>query len=165
MEHDGNGWVRCARGHEHWGRHGAAGLLLIADRGTDEATVLLQHRAAWTSSGDTWGVPGGAGDSHEDAVHAALRETWEETGIAPAAVHVFDTLVDDHGGWSYTTVMADLVSRVHLVTQEESLELRWVALTSVDALRLHPGFARTWPQLRVRVLPPVQSGLDGSPLS
>lgn len=153
MEHDGNGWIRCARGHQHWGRHGAAGLLLIADRSSDAPTALLQHRAVWTSSGDTWGVPGGAGDSHETAAQAALRETWEETGIAPAAVRVFDELVDDHGGWSYTTVLADLVTPVQLIAQEESQELRWVALTSVDEFRLHPGFARTWPQLRGRIVP------------
>ena len=29
--------------------------------------VLMQHRAPWTANGDTWGLPGGARDSHESA--------------------------------------------------------------------------------------------------
>jgi 8-oxo-dGTP diphosphatase len=114
---------------------------------------LLQHRAAWTANGDTWGVPGGARDSHESTVEAALREAGEETGIDPVAIRVFDELVDDHGeGWTYTTVLADLVTEVRLVAQHESVELRWVPVADVTHLPLHPGFSHTWPVLRTRVL-------------
>ena len=60
---DGDGWVQCALGHRHWGRFGAAGLLVNADR-----DFVLQHRAPWTHEGGTWGLPGGARDSHEDVV-------------------------------------------------------------------------------------------------
>lgn len=151
MQHDGNGWVRCELGHRHWGRHGAAGLLLVDHQPAGEPRVLLQHRAIWTASGDTWGVPGGARDSHESPEQAAVRETWEETGIPAAAVRAFDELVDDHGGWSYTTVVADLVTPTTLVPQEESQELRWVPAPAVEAMPLHPGFARTWPRLRLRM--------------
>src|ERR671930_2533902 len=98
---DGNGWVICAHGHRHWGRYGAAGLLV---RDADRA--ILQHRAPWTHEGDTWGLPGGARDSHEDVVQAALREADEEASIASGAVAPYGLLVDDHGGWSYTTVIA-----------------------------------------------------------
>jgi len=151
VEHDGNGWVRCDLGHRHWGRYGAAGLL-VADRSTaGEPLVLLQHRAAWTASGDTWGIPGGARDSHESPAEGALREACEETGIPPAAVRVGGELTDDHGGWSYTTVLAELLAPVRLVRQEESAELRWVSVSSVTALDLHPGFAGTWPELRNRL--------------
>lgn len=152
MEHDGNGWVRCGFGHRHWGRFGAAGLLVVDRRsGDDEATVLLQHRAAWTASGDTWGIPGGARDSHETVAQGALREAHEETGIPAAAVRVGGELVDDHGHWSYTTVLAELVAPVTLVRQEESAELRWVPVSLVTDLDLHPGFAATWPVLRERL--------------
>lgn len=151
MRHDGNGWVVCGRGHRHWGRYGAAGLLLL-DRRADERWVLLQHRAAWTASGDTWGVPGGARDSHETAVRAALREACEETGVPSEAVRVFDAFVDDHGwGWHYTTVLADLAAEVTLVAQAESHELRWVEISRIEDLPLHPGFATTWPALRRRL--------------
>jgi 8-oxo-dGTP diphosphatase len=151
VEHDGNGWVRCDLGHRHWGRYGAAGLLVADRRRAGELLVLLQHRAAWTASGDTWGIPGGARDSHENPAEGALREACEETGIPSSAVRVGGELVDDHGGWSYTTVLAELLAPVRLVRQEESAELRWVPVSAVTALDLHPGFAGTWPTLRERL--------------
>lgn len=90
IEGDGNGWVVSASGERRWGRYGAAGLLLRAADPADPDTplILLQHRAVWTASGDTWALPGGARDSHEDAATAALRETEEEAEIRPADVTV-----------------------------------------------------------------------------
>ena len=73
---DGDGWVQCACGHKHWGLNGAAGILIL--RGTE---ILLQHRAPWVHNGDTWGIPGGARDSHESTIEGAFREAVEETGI------------------------------------------------------------------------------------
>jgi 8-oxo-dGTP diphosphatase len=151
VEHDGNGWVRCDLGHRHWGRYGAAGLLLIDRAFGQEPLVLLQHRAVWTASGGTWGVPGGARDSHETPAEGALREACEETGIRAASVRIGGELVDDHGHWSYTTVHAKLLEPVALVPQEESAELRWVPISTVTELHLHPGFANTWPVLRERL--------------
>src|SRR5579875_3964069 len=98
---DGNGWVFCNRGHRHWGRFGAAGILI-----TDGARVVLQHRAPWTHQGDTWAVPGGARDSYEDALTAALREAAEETTVDPGYLTPIAEWTDDHGGWCYTTVLA-----------------------------------------------------------
>lgn len=150
MDGDGNGWGRCSRGHRHWGRHGAAGLLLHAVDDSGVVRVLLQHRASWSHHGDTWGLPGGARDSHEDVVTAALREAAEEAGLDPAVIRVRHVFVDDHGGWSYTTVYADVPRPVTTVANRESAALRWVPLAGVDGLPLHPGFAQTWPQVRVR---------------
>lgn len=156
VEHDGNGWVHCDLGHRHWGRYGAAGLLII-DRRTQagEPLVLVQHRAPWTANGDTWGIPGGARDSHESPAEGALREAHEETGINSAAVRIGWELVDDHGSWSYTSVLAELLAPVTLVPQEESAELRWVPVSKVTALDLHPGFALTWPVLLERLTSPT----------
>jgi 8-oxo-dGTP diphosphatase len=152
MLHDGNGWVVDHQGHRHWGKFGAAGLLVVDRRGPDGPTVLLQHRAAWTADGGTWGIPGGARDSHEDAVAAALREAHEETELPATAVAVgADPLVDDHGGWSYTTVLSELVAPVELVAEAESEALAWVPLDEVELRLLHPGFAVTWPVLRARL--------------
>ena len=63
-----------------------------------------------------------------------------------------DELVDDHGGWSYTTVVAQAVVElaVHALDRE-STAVRWVPLDGVAGLPLHPGFAGTWPQLRARL--------------
>jgi 8-oxo-dGTP diphosphatase len=145
---DGDAWVRCAAGHRHWGRYGAAGLLL-RDRGPGVDRVVLQHRAAWSHQGGTWGVPGGARMSTESVVAAALRETEEEAGIDPAAVRPTAIVIDDHGGWSYGTVLAAPLAEVHpRATGGESAEVRWVDVAAVDSLPLHPGFAAAWPRLR-----------------
>jgi 8-oxo-dGTP pyrophosphatase MutT (NUDIX family) len=146
---DGNGWVKCGQGHRHWGRHGAAGLLLrhIDDDGT--VHVLLQHRAAWSHHGDTWGIPGGARDSHESFEEAALREAAEECALDQDLVAVRQTWHDDHEGWAYVTVQADIRVMPSLrPVGIESVAIRWVPLPDVEQLNLHPGFAATWPHVR-----------------
>ncbi len=141
---DGNGWAFCTLGHRHWGLFGAAGLLL-----TDGAQVLLQHRAAWTHEGDTWAVPGGARNRHEAPITAALREVAEETSLDLRAVSPLGELVDDHGGWSYTTIVARSAAIVDVVPiNAESTAIRWWPIDGVADLRLHHGFASVWPRLR-----------------
>lgn len=144
---DGDGWVFCARGHRHWGRFGAAGLLL-----NDGSRAVLQHRASWTHEGDTWGLPGGARDSHEDAVATALREAQEEAELTPDGVTPLGWWRDDHGGWSYTTVVAEPRRGSTPITPHaanaESTEVRWWDVDGVDQLPLHRGFAAAWPRLR-----------------
>lgn len=147
----GDGWVHCARGHRHWGRFGACGLFL-ADR--TGATVVLQHRASGTHEGGTWSVPGGARDSNENYVTAALREAKEEAGIAASSVAPLGWHRADHGGWSYTTILARAVGDVRpRAVNWESEQVRWVPISRVDELPLHPGFAASWPQLRRRCQP------------
>lgn len=142
---DGDGWQRCGQGHKHWGVYGAAGLLVVAPG----PVVLLQHRAVWSHHGDTWGIPGGARGSTETAIEAALREAHEETGLDPAQVEVVDEVLDDHGAWSYTTVVARAAAplAVHALDRE-SADVRWVIAHGVEQMTLHPGFATTWPALR-----------------
>jgi 8-oxo-dGTP pyrophosphatase MutT (NUDIX family) len=145
----GDGWVHCAAGHRHWGRFGAAGLLVH-----DAGRVILQHRASWTHEGDSWGVPGGARHSDEDPVTAALREAGEEAGLAGADVDPIGLYVDDHGGWSYSTVVARALRPVQPVaTDAESVSVHWHPAAQVEQLPLHSGFAAAWQQLHR--LPPV----------
>ena len=141
---DGDGWIQCACGNKHWGLNGAAGILLV--RGTQ---ILLQHRAPWVHNGDTWGIPGGARDSHESVLEAAIREAKEETGIDPVHLTPIQTFSDDHGSWRYDTVIAyasdDLVAHE---LNDESHEVRWVEIDEVDELTLHPSFEKSWPTLK-----------------
>lgn len=146
----GDGWTTCAAGHRHWGLFGAAGLMLVGD-----GQVILQHRAPWTHQGDTWGIPGGARDSHEDAVTAALREAREEAHLSAADVDPIGVYVDDHDGWSYTTVVARPTRAVRpYAANAESVAVRWHAVAEVAGLRLHPGFASAWARLQ-DVPPPL----------
>jgi 8-oxo-dGTP diphosphatase len=141
---DGDGWVQCRCGNRHWGLNGAAGILIVRDQ-----EILLQHRAPWVHNGDTWGIPGGARDSHENAVEGAFREAVEETGIDTSLLTVIHTFIDNHGDWKYETVVAR--ATVGLVAHEvndESHEVRWVEIEKVDQLPLHPSFAKSWPELK-----------------
>lgn len=137
-----------ADGVAYWGRHGAAGLLLRAPR-ADGISVLLQHRAPWSHQGGTWGLPGGARDSHETPEQAAVREAHEEAGLPPDQFIVRTTVVTAQVcGWTYTTVIADARALLATVPNRESSELRWVAEDDVADLPLHPGFAASWARLR-----------------
>jgi len=147
---DGDGWTRCDLGHEHWGRFGAAGLLLHTVDDDGQARVLMQHRSELSHHGGTWGIPGGARASREDAVAAACREAAEEAGIDASRLRVRRVHVDDHGGWTYQTVVADTPEPLPTVANAESLDLTWQPIADVAALDLHPGFAATWPLVRAR---------------
>ena len=149
MARDGDGWTDCAQGHRHWGLFGAAGLLLAApdDDGVDR--VLLQHRAAFSHHGDTWGLPGGARGAAESAEQAAVREAAEETGLAPQELVVVGSWLDDHGGWSYTTVLARAPRLLEVHAEDrESTAVAWVPLAAVEQRALHPGFAASWSAVR-----------------
>ncbi|AZA12689.1 bifunctional nicotinamide mononucleotide adenylyltransferase/ADP-ribose pyrophosphatase [Corynebacterium choanae] len=166
--HDGDGWAAGPGGTTRWGRYGAAGLLLVVPVDTAphhpapdrrEPLVLLQHRSPHTASGDTWGLPGGARNSDEDVIAAALRETEEETGIHPADVTVHTTLqtagpypADPHrpelaANWTYTVVIATAATALPTVANEESLALSWIPLSQVPHRNLLPAFRESWPQL------------------
>jgi 8-oxo-dGTP diphosphatase len=151
---DGDGWVISDNGAHYWGRYGAAGLLLRAPRPDGTPAVLLQHRAVWSHQGGTWGLPGGARDSHETPEQTAVREAHEEAGLLAERVAVRATVVTaevaGHGGtqWTYTTVVADAGELLHTVPNRESAEMRWVAENEVTDLPLHPGFAASWERLR-----------------
>jgi 8-oxo-dGTP diphosphatase len=147
--HDGNGWTRCDRGHRHWGRYGAAGLLLAAVDGSGGPVVLLQQRSRWLSYGGAWAPPGGARDSHESAARAALREAAEECALDPTAVVVHGVLRDDHGGWAYSTVLASAAAPLAVAAiSDETARARWIPAQDIARMPLHPGFAEQWPVLQ-----------------
>lgn len=145
----GDAWVEGPNGEQFWGRFGAAGLLVWHREGG----VLLQHRAVWSHFGGTWGIPGGARKLNESAADAAFREAHEEAGVPADLPSVLFESVVDLGFWSYTTVVAETPRLFTPVMGDaESEALAWVPTADVEGLPLHPGFARSWPLLRKRLL-------------
>ncbi|MFP7760152.1 NUDIX domain-containing protein [Marisediminicola sp. LYQ134] len=144
----GDAWVEAPDGTRYWGRFGAAGLLVWHR----SLGILLQHRVSWSHFGGTWGLPGGARKQGESADAAAMREAAEEATVPSELLRVIDTSVLDLGFWSYTTVVVEAMDEFEpVIADAESAELRWVAVSEVDALPLHPGFADAWPVLRERL--------------
>jgi predicted NUDIX family NTP pyrophosphohydrolase len=132
-------WATCTHGHAHWGRLGAAGLLLA-----DAGRVLLQLRAQWAHQGGTWSIPGGARERGESAVEAALREAPEEMYNRRRDVEVRSAYVATCGGWEYETVLAVAAGPVRLAHLSESLDHVWATPDQVGELSLHPAFRAAW---------------------
>jgi 8-oxo-dGTP pyrophosphatase MutT (NUDIX family) len=144
-----DGWTTCSLGHRHWGRAGAAGLL-VHRLGAGGEEVLLQHRAVWSHHGGTWGTPGGALHAGEPAHVGALREVREELGLLPHDLVLGARSVDDHGGWAYTTVLATPARSIEpgdLRLDGESEGAAWIPLAALDAVPLHPGLAASLDRL------------------
>ncbi|MFC5823379.1 NUDIX domain-containing protein [Nonomuraea insulae] len=151
---DGDGWTECSQGHRHWGIHGASGLLVVHHDDLGVPYVLMQKRSWWSHHGGTWGLPGGARDSHEDAVTGALREAHEEAALGGEELRVQGVYLDDHGGWAFETVIAESAELLAAApANRESTELRWIALPEVTERKLHPGFAATWDQVQGAIRP------------
>ncbi|MET8158746.1 NUDIX hydrolase [Sphaerisporangium sp. NPDC005289] len=159
---DGDGWALCERGHRHWGLHGASGLLAVHFDAGGTPHVLMQKRSWWSHHGGTWGLPGGALDSHEDAVTGALREALEEAALSGESLRVLGVHIDDHGGWAFQTVIAEADALLPAVpANDESTDMRWLPADEVGGETLHPGFAETWPAIRPS-LPPSVVVLDAA---
>jgi 8-oxo-dGTP pyrophosphatase MutT (NUDIX family) len=144
-----DGWTMCSLGHRHWGRAGAAGLLLHRT-GAGGVEVLLQLRAGWSHHGGTWGTPGGALHAGEPPQEGALREAREELGLLPDDVVLGQSSVDDHGGWAYTTVLARparSLEAADLRLDGESEGVAWWPLADLGRAPLHPGLAASLDRL------------------
>lgn len=149
-----DGYITCALGHEHWGRAGAAGLLIVHTDDVGTYRFLLQHRAPAVHHGDTRSTPGGALQYDESAWDGAFREVREELTFLPNGLSPGPTVVDDHGGWSYTTIVVHASSRFTTAgtgweTGDAGYE--WFTDEQMADLPLHHGFAATWPLVRKAV--------------
>jgi 8-oxo-dGTP pyrophosphatase MutT (NUDIX family) len=142
--------------------HGASGLLAVHFDALGTPHILMQKRSLWSHHGGTWGLPGGALDSHEDAVTGAMREALEEAALRADVLRVLGVYTDDHGGWSFQTVIAEADALFPASpANDESTDIRWLPADEVTGETLHPGFAETWPVIR-SALPPSVVVLDAA---
>ena len=125
--------------HGYWGQQ-AAGLLL-----RDGGRTLLVRRSPHVREGGSWGVPGGALDSFEDAYRGALREAKEELGSVPPH-EVVDVLDFEDRGFRHRTFVCEVDEGTseswHPRLNWENTEARWVTPSELAALNLHPGLAK-----------------------
>jgi 8-oxo-dGTP diphosphatase len=156
------GYFQTSDGKRMWGWHGAAGLLVRhTDPQTGEKRYLLQKRASWVDSPNTYSIPGGAMD-HVNGVpetpdEAADREAREELGRElPAGTRTAEvrtkTFGEGKGAWSYHTVVKDTPRMfdpegegqegVH-DTRHEAKGYVWATPEEMAHLPLHPHFRGT----------------------
>ena len=138
----GDGFVTVADGSVRWGRFGAAGVLVrhIDDGGGHH--YFLARRSVHTHQGGSWAVPGGALDDGESPLEGALREFAEEIGPFSSGYEVIAVHEDDHGGWSYWTVVLEVTERFPVPDRLswETAEARWVAAEELRELDLFAPF-------------------------
>jgi 8-oxo-dGTP diphosphatase len=142
----GDGFVHLPDGSRRWGLFGAAGLLVRhVDGDTGSASYFVALRSQHTHMGGTWAIPGGALTESESPIEAAVREFREEVGLVLSPERVVEIHEDDHGGWSYWTVVVDVDERFPLPTGTnwETAEVRWVAEHELAALALLEPFRAT----------------------
>ena len=149
MSLSGDGFVTLPDGSQRWGRFGAAGILArhVDDEG--EPHYFLALRSSWTHKGGTWAVPGGALNHGETPLEGALREFAEEIGHVIDAYEVSEIHEDDHGGWTYTTVVVDVPQRFDppAALSWETAEARWVPASQLVELELFEAFRSTLTRL------------------
>jgi 8-oxo-dGTP pyrophosphatase MutT (NUDIX family) len=154
MGRSGDGFVTLADGSRRWGLFGAAGVLVRhAPDGETEPQYFLARRSNYTHLGGTWAIPGGALDEGETPLEGALREFDEEIGLA-LHQHEFEVVEiheDDHGGWSYWTLVVDVPDRFDPPTALtwETAEVRWVAASELATLELFGAFRATLARLGI----------------
>ena len=147
----GDGFVTVADGGVRWGRYGAAGVLFRHVDAEGLAWLFLARRSPFCHRGGTWGVPGGALDDGEQPWDGALREFTEEVGSLPIAYTVAEVHEDDHGGWSYWTIVVDVDELFPLPTSLnwETDEVRWVSVPDLGTLALFDAFEATLGRLGI----------------
>ena len=135
----GDGFVTLADGSRRWGLYGAAGVLARCAAGDGSWLYFLARRSQFCHQGGTWAVPGGALHQGEAPLTGALREFVEEIGVALRDFAVLHVHEDDHGGWSYWTVVVEVPEpfAVPAVTSWETAETGWIPehrLAEIDLL-------------------------------
>lgn len=114
----------------------------------DDARRLLLVRHA---EGNDWTTPGGMVEPYETPADAAVRETWEETGLAVELTHVVGVFggpqqaatyrTGDRIAWVSTMFAARVVGGTPRPDGEETFEIRFVTREEASRLPCKPHMA------------------------
>lgn len=140
----GDGFIRVADGTARWGLFGAAGVLVRHDE-----RVFVAQRSLHCHNGGTWAMPGGALDLDETPLEGALREFAEEIGHVLTDYEVAEVHEDDHGGWSYWTIVLDVAEPFDPPAELhwETADVAWVTFDELARYELFPAFRATLEKL------------------
>ena len=115
----------------------SAGILLIRNVTSSPEILLLRSAECYS-----WGPPKGHLEAKENPIEAALRETFEETGITLDQIELLDGFQELVSYYSrskrfktvayYLGTLSDVEAKIHL--SKEHCEFIWTSLS--DALQL-----------------------------
>ena len=147
----GDGFVTVADGTVRWGRFGAAGVLVRCAAEAGAWSYFLARRSEWCHQGGSWAIPGGALHHGESPLEGALREFAEEIGAVLGEFSVVHVHEDDHGGWSYWTVVVEVPQRFDTPVEVnwETAEAGWIPHDRLLELELLTPFRQTLVSLGV----------------
>lgn len=122
---------------DFWPAHVTGSAWVVNPR---RSQVLLMHHRKH----DRWFQPGGHADGEVDIVGVALRETSEESGVAPEHIRLVDSRIFDldihripasDRGPEHEHIdvrfLVELDDRLPVPGNDESHEVRWVPLSQV----------------------------------
>jgi 8-oxo-dGTP diphosphatase len=101
--------------------HGACAVVLDGDR------ILLQKRADFRY----WSLPGGRIEQGETAAAAAIRETWEETGLEVRLVRKVGEYWKPQHNDEVTIFEAERIGGEIVRQSAETLDVRWFELAAL----------------------------------
>lgn len=123
---------------ELWPAHVTGSAWVVSP---DRSRVLLMHHRKH----DQWFQPGGHADGEADIVAVALRETAEESGIAPGHICLVDGRIFDldihripamHGDPAHEHIdvrfLLEIDDGLPVPGNDESHDVRWVPLAQVS---------------------------------
>ncbi|MFN3475032.1 MAG: NUDIX domain-containing protein [Blastomonas sp.] len=124
------------------------GVKAVVLRGN--SVLLIRHSY---QAPDTYMLPGGGVDRHENAIEAGVREVREETGCALVNVREHGLFVSTQEGWpDYITVVVGETSSTPLADGREILEASFFPLNALPA-NLSPASLRRVTEVRDALLP------------
>jgi hypothetical protein len=79
-------------------------------------------------------------------------------GIEVAALTVKHIFSDNHGPWSYDTIIAHSMNDAGAhIANPESTATKWSLIEEVETLNLHPGLNQSWVSLKPLTISSLES--------